>query len=1635
LGGIGCPEAAKITKLALIPGIEFVQRRRLIKFTYSNSAFLKKILKISAFLLLFIAALLVIVGMLLRTDWAQNLLVKQAAARLSKSLHTKVEVRRVSFSLFNRAYMEGTLVEDQHKDTLLYAGAVKVAITDWFFLKNQAELEYIGLQNAVVNLKRSDSVWNYQFIADFFSGPKKTDTTGTAIEFLLKRAELEKVRILKQDGWVGEDMTVRLGYLDLRADEINFAKKRIFIESLQVDAPYFAIYNYKGNRIIKPPKKPGPVLAPGELKWNTDDWDILVQQLTLTNGTFKNDLQTERKPFPWFDGNHLEFAGIDAEMKNLSWQKDTISAKIIMSTTERSGFRVNRLTADFTFHPEAMIFKNLDLVTPHSRLGNYYAMRYQDFNADMGDFMEKVRLEGKFTNSTLHAADIAYFAPELKDQDKKITLKGNASGTIADLTARDVTLQYGKDTYFNGDVRMTGLPDINNTLITLKTNNLRTTYADVLRLAPEIRKMEQVDLEALRYLQFRGTYKGYFRDFSAQGTLETALGTLTSDVYLKMPAGRQPSYSGRIQTAGFSLGTFLKNEKIGNIKFDGKVNGQGFNPQTGTADINGTVRSFEWNNYLYSNVTLDGKLKNKEFTGAAFVDDPNVIATLNGSLNLSGEQPEFNILVDIQRGNLREVNIAKEEMSVIGKFRLNFRGKTIDDFLGEASLFDVALTKNQQVYVFDTLYLYSMKEDDRKQIEITNEDIHISLKGIFTIRELPQTLNAYLSKYYPLYFNTPVNPIRSQDFTFTAELNNVDQYLPLIDRKLRGLDKTSINGSINTINKSFLLNARVPYLAYGKYEINDFYLEGTGDLDSFIVSSSAGFITVNDSLTFPSTALSIKSSGNVSDVNLSTSANQAINAASLSVRLTNLKDGIQIHFNPSTIVLNDKTWRIEKDGELLISKAMLDARDVRMTNGDQEILVYTVPSEIGNTHDIAISLKKVNLGDLLPFVMKEPKIEGITSGDITIEDPYKNLKIYLNAQTDQTRFEDDSIGITTLNAFWDNTRKKANFFLESNNLNYIFNAKGNVDLLDSTNQTINTSFDIGDTRLSMLKKYVGIVFSEITGSAQGKLEITGNLKEPDLTGSIRIKDGGVRVAYTQCFYKLEDPEIKFSPDLIDFGNIPITDAYGNQGMISGKLAHHFFRDFSYNFRANSQKMLLLNTNKFDNPLFYGKATGRVNFLFSGPEENMQMYVNGEPIDSSTINIVTSGTSKESGDVDYIVWRQYGREMNLDSLAKPSSNLSIDLDFTANPLLKMNVVLDELTGDVISATGAGNMKIHTGTNEALSLNGRYVIEHGNYNFNFQDIFKKPFTLEPGSGSYISWTGDPYNAEININANYIAEDVRMSTLFEDPNASTISGVSSDVLNELSDVLVVCKLTGTLSQPNPSFQIMLPASSAIKNNTTVDTRIKAINREPLEASKQATYLIVFRSFAPQAALVATEMNNELINSTISGVITSILSSSVQGFFAKLFGSSVDVNFNYSRVLTDITGTGTGATGSQSNWRENVSFEFIKSMMNNKLVVTFGSDFNFTTSGTAAVNSSQSFLFLPEVNVEYKITPDGKLRTSFFYRSTYDALSSSGRRDRTGGNISYRTEFDHLFWWKKDKKKEEEPVTDTSTTLLFKN
>ena len=79
------------------------------------------------------------------------------------------------------------MIEDQQKDTLLSAGKMQVRVTDWFFFKDKIVLHYIELGDAVIHLNRTDSVWNYQYLVDYFSGGSSSGSDRKELNLISKR--------------------------------------------------------------------------------------------------------------------------------------------------------------------------------------------------------------------------------------------------------------------------------------------------------------------------------------------------------------------------------------------------------------------------------------------------------------------------------------------------------------------------------------------------------------------------------------------------------------------------------------------------------------------------------------------------------------------------------------------------------------------------------------------------------------------------------------------------------------------------------------------------------------------------------------------------------------------------------------------------------------------------------------------------------------------------------------------------------------------------------------------------------------------------------------------------------------------------------------------------------------------------------------------------------------------------------------------------------------------------------------------------------------------------------------------------------------------------------------------------------
>ena len=1578
--------------------------------------------KITGRVLLSLLLLLVLIWAFLQTDWGQNWLVRQVTGRLSRDLQTKISIKHVSIGFFNRLDLEGVYVEDQKKDTLLYAGAVKVRITDWFFFKDKADLKYIGLENAVVNFNRTDSIWNYTFLASYFAS---TDTVKVkkeaGIRFNLKTVELDNVAFNKRDAWLGNDLTVKVGSLDLNAQDISISRQTVVLNSVDLVNPYFSTLSYKGRYTDTSASSP-----------NT--WTVKVTHLAIRDGRFRLDNDNYTPTVTYFDGSHIDFSKITGTANQFQMKGDTIKADVSLSTAERSGLVVKNLQTALTIQPGAYLFDKLFLETNRSTLRKAFAMRAEGPKG-FSDFVHGVALDADFDQSTISSDDLAFFIPDAKTWKKTIRINGRVSGPVDRLSANNLLVRMGNATVINGNLSVIGLPDINKTLLNIEAKELSTSFADAVSFFPELGRVKNPNVRALSYLRFKGTFTGFVNDFVSYGTIQTALGTLTTDINMKLPKVGDAVYSGSISTDGFQLGRFINNNDLGIVDFHGDIKGRSFEWNRINLNIDGIIHKIRYRDYTYQNIKGKGTVTKQQLNGDFSVNDPNADLQLSGLIDFSKKVPVFDARAQIRTANLKALQLTKEDIRLKGDFNLNMQGSNLANLIGTARISNAELLANGNQLSFDFLNVASYYINNVRTLSVSSNEFDGRINGNFDLTTLPSAFKLFLSRYYPAYIPKPTHFV-PQDFSFDITTGIVEDYIRLLDSNLSGLNNSRLLGSLNTTANTMSIDADVPAFGYKQYAFTNIKLKGNGNLDSLVLNGSALDATLGKSVKLPQTNFSIRASNDVSDIVITTTSNQAINSASLAARVKTFDDGIAVLFHPSSFVLNGKTWSIEQGGELNLRARSVANGQVLLREGPQEVKIETVASDIGTWNDVHVTLQNLNLADLSPLFLKDNQLEGTLSGSIVAENPTEKLVINADLKGYAIQMDTDSIGDVVFKGRY-------------NNLDGMLTARGNnldpdhkidfdmaMDLKDSAN-TFQDRITLrpDNFQLKYLERFLGLLFTDLQGTMTGSVDIVGEGENRDFLAKVRLRNAGFKVVFTQVPYTIEDTEIELQKNYLDLSNIRIRDRRGNLAKITGGISHHGFQDmvFDLNVQTLSQQMELINTTYKDNQQFYGRAYGSGSFTLTGPQYDMVMGIDvkASTTDSSYITLPPAQT-RETGQTTFMVEKKYGREMTDVEKRGGESNITYEVNLTATPLVNVEVILDELTGDIIRGRGNGTLKISSGTIAPLRISGRYNIEEGDYNFTFQSVFKRPFIVRsgPNTNNYIEWNGDPYAANIHLDAYYTAEKVSFSPL---ASSLVVNPQAAQNLARLREnVNVAATLTGNLFSPKIDFRLEFPSNTQIFSEPSIQFAIQQLERNTNELTKQVTFLVVTNSFAPyESSQAVARPFEELAYNTISGVLFNVINRELNQVLSRVLRNKFTLNFSgslYNRNLLDPNAGGIRLFNQASS---NLSVG--TSLFNGRAILSVGGNFDIPLEA----NIQQTFQILPDVSLQILLNRTGSLRVTFFYRQNIDYLSGfttsgSPQTRRYGTSLSYNKEFDSFSEFLFGKKKAFRPLTDSMQQVL---
>jgi len=1572
-------------------------------------------LKILTRVFLALLLLLLTIWVLVQFTPVQNWLVRQASRKLSKELQTEVSIKHVDFSLFNKMLLEGVLVKDRNKDTLAYIGRAGLNISDWFFLKDKAVISNANLEHTNIFLHRTDSIWNYQFLVDYFGGSSTSSgKKKKGIELSLQKVSLTDFHVVQKDEWRGETMEGKIGFLKLSPNEINFNKQIIDIDRLEIEQPYFAISNYDGKR----PKRPS---KPDSYYHQNDSipagfgnkWIIKANSVFITDGEFRNDIATERKVLDYFDPLHIRFHSINAAFTQLRIKGDTLQSHIKLNLKERSGFEVTNMDAMLKWNSTSMEFSNLLLETPKSRLTNYFALRYKNFLHDMNSFISHVTMEGTFSKSRIHTDDIAWFAPQLKDINDVAEISGKSKGTVEHLKAEQVLVKTGKETVLEGSFLIDGLPDIENTFLDIKAKQFHSSYSDVLRIYPGLKSITTPALNKISNLNFKGSFSGYFKDFVTYGTIETNLGTLVSDLNFKIPKDGQPVYSGKLKTTGFELGQFLNEPLVGKIVMEGSLKGRGFRTKTLFAEIDTKLKQLELKGYNYHNIEAKGIIDKRKFDGALSINDTSLVMNMTGMIDIGKDTPVYKVNGNIFSCNFKSLNLTKQDLFLSGDFDFNFKVKSINDFLGTAVIRNATLLHNSTPLSLDSLFLsHTYLANGQKQLLVQSNELNATVTGNYNLVYLPDVTLAFLHNYFPAYIPAPKRKIQTQQLDFNIETKNISPFLGILKIPVSGFDQSTISGNINIQENKFNLNTHVPSFEYKGILFDNVNLNGQSNLNQLSLNGSISQVRFNDSLNLPNTNFSLAAANDTGFVTIRTSASQTLKDANLNAHFKASQEGFTITFEPSTLLLNEKKWTIEDESDFFIGKGSVFSNGIKLTSGNEEIFAYTHPSEIGSYNDIVVELRKIQIGDILPYFLTDPRLEGSVTGRIDVMNPLGKMQIDGRFTAEKFRFNNDSVGLVTINSNFNTTTGEINYEAESDNLLHRFKAKGTTNISDPKQITTDNILVLDNEPLSVIQKYLTIIMTDIKGTGSGTLRLKGTGTKPDIIGSIKLNKASFILDYTKCRYTIENGTIlNFREGELDFGNLKLKDTLGRSGTFSGKLYHNFFSNmaFDLSFKADDARkgLLVLNTTKRDNTIFYGKVVANASGSITGPLADMTIRLRGEPTDSSTLSIPTSD-SRVTGTADFIVFRTYGKEMQVQSNIKESSNMTVDLDVIANPLAKVYLILDEITNDVIEGQGNGAINMRVSTNEKTTMSGNFEITQGRYTFNWQSLFKRPFLIDRGT---INWNGDPYDARINIDANYLVE-----------NVSLLPSMANGCSNERNNIVVVSNLSNTLKNPLIKFRFELPQGHPCRNNPLTISAFNQLYNNQDELNRQVISLLMMGSFissnTQQTTLATSNVGTSFLTNaagTLSEFIAQQVTNGLDAVFKNIPGLKdlkLDPYLTFSPSL--ISGAQATGIGFQGTSR----FGITRRMMNGRLLIKAGGSLLVGAGGFA--NTQYNNQLTPDIALEWLITPDGKLRLIGFYRTIFDIQR---RNDRTGVSLSFTRERNTLAdLFRNDKKVQKE-------------
>lgn len=1324
---------------------------------------------------------------------------------------------------------------------------------------------------------------------------------------------------------------------------------------------------------------------------------IGLNRLSLTNSRFVYQVQDQvDSSIQGMDYNNLDISSINIEMEDIHVVDDSVVAHILsMSAKDRCGVELNHLEGYANVSSSNMILKSGQLLTPESNAHLNLTFEYQSWSAYL-DFINDVNIKAEIFPSQLNMSDISFFSPDIIGMDNFLRVQGDVNGPIRNLRGKDLKISYGEATSFKGDLQMTGLPNIYETFINLEVDDLSTSLIDIKSfLLPGGENLSMVPPELAKFgkIRIKGRFTGFYNDFVSNNDIYTEIGKLKTDIQFQNNIQENiVYYKGDFNARNFDLGQFIEQESdFGKINFKLNVKGKGLDLATLETKINGRIDSLDFRNNELNTIFVNAMIQKNQFEGTMSIEDDLINTDFKGLINFNSENPEFDFVANLKHVKLADLGLLDIDTtaSLSTNVHMNFTGGQLDQFEGLIAIDSTTFEYMGETYFMDSLYLYSHKNNTstiQDTIRLGSDFLNGEIVGKYTLEGLPYSLEKLSQKYIHNFdfIEYDFDKETQEHFDFSFILKNSSTLSNLFVPSLKLRDSLFISGHYYSDQDDLLLDVKTNEFSWDSYKIvqPQFTLQTSDDhalalfeTKELIIKEPSKQDTLKlgmDQLRFD---MNLKNDSALFGFNWYNQNSKYKNKGDIKGVL-NVKSSkkMNIQFTKVDMVINDSIWKVKQRSGLSIDTSSISFDSLKFYSQNQSVLFNGVIAK-SLKESFQIQFQNFNIS-VFNIITKQSgiKLKGFITGDFQLIDAYDQAGFLADLKIKSFVLNGENLGDAELKSTWNTDQSVfVNLSLQKRG------SKGEYKPLylegyyypKSIENQLDMDLSLRNMSLSFLKPFLDSFVSDLEGQATGEINLKGTVEKPTINGQLDLARTQFRIIYLNTLYSLSGT-LFLDNEMLGFNEVVVFDTVGNQATIQGGLVHKNLRNFGVDLKVFPRNFVGLNTLKGMNELFYGKAVVSGDLSIKGPFDNIFLDVNvsSESGTSLTIPINTTLGVSDNSFIVFIDKTDTTSNKNKKAFAPQLQSFSLNMDLNITPDAKIQIFLPSQLGE-IDARGSGDLNMNLSRTGSFRMSGDYRVYRGLFHFKIRNLLNRRFQLN--EGGTISWTGDPYAGVLGMSAKYELK-TSLNSLGLEQDSSYRNRVPVDC---------IIGLTGPIMDPNVKFRFEFPnATEEVKQY--VFTKIDTTN--PSEMSQQMLSLLVFNSFS-----FNNGTGNSTLGSSVSGSSMQIVANQLSNWLSQI-SKDVDIGIKY-RPGGELT-------------NEEVEVALSTQLFDERVTI----DGNFGYQNVQNNPSTNASSIVGDLNVEVKITKDGRLRLKAFNRTnTVDLLDNTSPYTQ-GVGIFYRKEFNNF-------------------------